>query len=58
MNPGDTVRIEYIRPGKEITYYEDDFVFQDETCLRTFKTIPPDIADRRPAVRRGMSVPR
>lgn len=46
MKPGDLIRIEYIRPGKEITYYEEDLVAQDKTCLRTFKTIPPDIADR------------
>ena len=45
MNPSDPVRIEYIRPGKEITYYEEDFVSQDDVCLRTFKTLPPDIAE-------------
>jgi hypothetical protein len=46
MNPGDPVRIEYIRPSKETTYYEEDFVSQDETRLRTFKTLPPDISER------------
>jgi predicted RNA-binding protein associated with RNAse of E/G family len=46
MNPGDLVRIEYIRPGKEITYYEEDFVSHDETCLRTFNTLPPTIVER------------
>jgi predicted RNA-binding protein associated with RNAse of E/G family len=45
MNPGDAIRIEYIRPGKATTYYEEDLVSQDETCLRTFKTLPPDISD-------------
>ena len=45
MNPSNPVRIEYIRPGKEITYYEEDFVSQDDVCLRTFKTLPPDIAE-------------
>jgi hypothetical protein len=46
MKPNDLVHIEYIRPGKEITYFEEDLVMQDETCLRTFKTLPPDISDR------------
>jgi predicted RNA-binding protein associated with RNAse of E/G family len=45
MNSGEPIRIEYIRPGKETTYYEEDLVSQDETCLRTFKTLPPDISD-------------
>ena len=45
MNPGDPVRIEYIRPGKGITYYEENLVSQDDVCLRTFKTLPPDIAE-------------
>ena len=43
---GDIVHIEYIRPGKEVTHYEEDFFAQDETCLRTFKTLPEDIALR------------
>ena len=46
MNPGDLIRIEYIRPGKETTYYEEDFVSQDELCLRTHKTLPVDISER------------
>ena len=46
MKRGDLVRIEYIRPGKEVTYYEEDFFSQDETCLRTFKTLPNDISER------------
>ena len=45
MNPGDLVKIEYIRPGKETTYYEEDFVAQDETCLRTYKTLPENISE-------------
>jgi predicted RNA-binding protein associated with RNAse of E/G family len=45
MKPGDPVRIEYIRPGKEITYYEEDLVSLDEHRLRTFKTLPPDISE-------------
>ena len=46
LERGDLVRIEYIRPGKEVTYYEEDFYAQDETCLRTFKTLPEDISTR------------
>ena len=45
MKPGDPVRIEYIRPGKETTYYEDDFVAQDEMCLQTYKTLPENISE-------------
>lgn len=44
MKPGDRVRIEYIRPGKDVTYYEEEFFAQDETCLRTFKTLPEEIS--------------
>lgn len=44
MKPGEKVRIEYIRPGKEVTYYEEEFLAQDETCLRTFKTLPEEIS--------------
>lgn len=46
MKPGDLIRIEYIRPGKETTYYEEDFVSQDDICLRTHKTLPPNISER------------
>jgi predicted RNA-binding protein associated with RNAse of E/G family len=45
MNPGDLLRMEYIRPGKETTYYEEDFVAQDEFGLRTYKTLPENIRD-------------
>ena len=40
MKRGDLVRIEYIRPGKDVTYYEEDFFALDETCLRTHKNSP------------------
>jgi predicted RNA-binding protein associated with RNAse of E/G family len=46
MKRGDLFRIEYIRPGKEVTYYEEDLFAQDETCIRTFKTLPENIAIR------------
>jgi hypothetical protein len=40
----DLVRIEYIRPGKEVTYYEENFVSRDEICLRTFKQLSQEIS--------------
>jgi predicted RNA-binding protein associated with RNAse of E/G family len=43
---GDLVCIEYIRPGKEVTYYEEEYVAQDECCLQTYKTLPEDIVER------------
>jgi predicted RNA-binding protein associated with RNAse of E/G family len=46
MKPGDTVHIKYIRPGKETNYFEEDLVAQDDTRLRTFKSLPPDIVER------------
>jgi len=46
MKPGELIRIEYIRPSKETTYYEEDFVSQDELCLRTRKTLPTDVVER------------
>jgi len=46
MKPGDLVRIEYIRPGKETTYYEEDFVDRDEIGLRTHKRLPRKIAQQ------------
>ena len=45
MNPGDLVRIEYVRPGKDTTYYEEDFVAQDEIGIRTTKTLPENISE-------------
>lgn len=38
--------IHYIRPGKGLSLYVEDFVSEDETCLRTFKSLPPDIVER------------
>lgn len=45
MNPGELISIEYIRPGKEITYYEEPLVSLDNICLRTFKHLPNEIAE-------------
>ena len=44
VKKGDIFRIEYIRPGKEVTYYEEDFLAQDDISVRTFKTLPDDIS--------------
>jgi predicted RNA-binding protein associated with RNAse of E/G family len=46
MKRGETVRIEYIRPGKDVTVYKEDFLLQDSSCLRTYKTLPEDISIR------------
>jgi len=40
-----TVSIYYQRPGKGLTIYEEEHVFEDENCLRTFKTLPPEISE-------------
>jgi predicted RNA-binding protein associated with RNAse of E/G family len=40
------IRIEYIRPGKDTSLYIEDLVFVDSVCLKTFKTLPPEIASR------------
>ena len=37
------IRIEYIRPGKGTTFYIEDLLFADSLCLKTFKTLPPEI---------------
>lgn len=46
MKRGDPVQIEYIRPGKEVVYYEEGFYARDESCLRTYKHLPDDISAR------------
>src|SRR5829696_2443716 len=40
------VTIEYIRPGKDITEYVEDLLFEDEHCIKTFKEFPGDVAKR------------
>lgn len=35
-----SISIYYQRPGKGLTIYEEELVFEDENCLRTFKTLP------------------
>jgi predicted RNA-binding protein associated with RNAse of E/G family len=41
-----TAAIHYHRPGKPLTIYNEDFVSDDGLCLRTFKTLPPEIGER------------
>jgi predicted RNA-binding protein associated with RNAse of E/G family len=43
MQSGDPIRVEYIRPGKETTYYEEDLISLDKVALRTRKSLPEDI---------------
>lgn len=38
------MRIEYIRPGKYMHVYEEDFLSLDESCLRTHKVLPEDVS--------------
>ncbi len=38
--------IHYQRPGKPLTVYTEDLVSDDGLCLRTFKTLPPEISER------------
>jgi predicted RNA-binding protein associated with RNAse of E/G family len=40
-----TIQIYYQRPGKGQTIYEEEHVYEDEICLRTFKTLPPEISE-------------
>lgn len=44
MRRGETVRIEYIRPGKYTHVYEEDFLSLDDSCLRTHKVLPEDVS--------------
>ena len=44
MKRGENVQIEYIRPGKYATIYQEDFLSLDESCLRTHKVLPEDVS--------------
>lgn len=37
------VRIEYIRPGKDRTIFVEQLVSLDTVCLKTYKTLPPEV---------------
>lgn len=39
-------RIEYLRPGKEVSYYVEDLVLENHEYLKTFKRLPDDIVER------------
>lgn len=37
------IKIEYIRPGKDATIFVEELISMDSRCLKTFKTLPPEI---------------
>ncbi len=41
-----TITVEYIRPGKETSYYEEDVLVENDEYLKTFKRLPDEIDDR------------
>jgi predicted RNA-binding protein associated with RNAse of E/G family len=41
----DKISIYYQRPGKGLTIYEEEHSFEDEKCLRTFKTLPTETSE-------------
>lgn len=40
-----TITVEYIRPGKETSYYEEDLLVENDEFVKTFKRLPEKIAD-------------
>ena len=43
-NPSE-VRIEYIRPGKDVTEYVEDLVLENEEYIKTFKVFSDEITE-------------
>ncbi len=43
MNSGE-VTIKYIRPGKDVTEYVEDLIFENNQCIKTFKQFPTHIS--------------
>lgn len=41
-----TIIVEYIRPGKETSYYEEDLLVENEEFLKSFKRMPDEIAEK------------
>jgi predicted RNA-binding protein associated with RNAse of E/G family len=41
-----TITVEYIRPGKEISYYEDDLIIENDEYLKCFTRIPDEHAEK------------
>ncbi len=40
-----TITVEYIRPGKETSYYEEPLLTENDEYIKTFKRLPDEIAD-------------
>lgn len=53
------IHIEYIRPGKDTSFYVEDLVFVDARRLKTFKLLPPDVVARlnRSLIAEGLIAP-
>lgn len=41
-----TITVEYIRPGKETSYHEEDVLVETDEYLKTFQRLPDEIAQR------------
>lgn len=39
------ITVEYIRPGKETSYYEEDLIIENDEYMKTFKRLPDEIAN-------------
>lgn len=44
--PPPQVTIEYTRPGKDVTEYIEDLLFEDEQRIKTFKLFPSQVAKK------------
>ena len=53
------IRIEYVRPGKDTTFYLEEVTLVDTRRLKTFKVLPPDAVERlsRSLVAEGLIAP-
>lgn len=40
------ITVEYIRPGKETSYYEEDLLIETDEYIKSFKRMPDEIAER------------
>lgn len=41
-----SITVEYIRPGKETSYYEEDVLIENDEFLKSFKRMAEDIAEK------------
>lgn len=39
------ITVEYVRPGKETSYYEETLLAENDEYIKTFKRLPKEIAD-------------